>query len=133
MYRTLTYFGSIFNGIIIIILDVGTWYDLFELNRQKGKNYSYFWDVFFTLWILWSLRRDSYGSLTVTSCFDLQFFSPSWHLARTKEFEAWLLSKFSQKKKKKEEEDLAPPPKILNHPTKLASLCKCLKKKKKTK
>ena len=33
----MTYFESIFNGIIMIILDVGTWYDLCGLNCQKGK------------------------------------------------------------------------------------------------
>ena len=37
MLRALTYFESIFNGIIMIILDVGTWYDLYGLNCQKGK------------------------------------------------------------------------------------------------
>ena len=36
MYRALTYFGSTFNGIVMIILDVGTWYNLFGLNCQKG-------------------------------------------------------------------------------------------------
>ena len=38
MHRALTYFGSIFNGIIMITLDVGTWYDLFGLNCSKGRN-----------------------------------------------------------------------------------------------
>ena len=38
MIRTLTYFESIFNGIIMIILDVGTWYDLCRLNCQKEKS-----------------------------------------------------------------------------------------------
>ena len=38
MFRALTYFESIFNGIIMIILDVGTWYDLYGLNCQKEKN-----------------------------------------------------------------------------------------------
>ena len=38
MHKTLTYFESIFNGTIMIILSVGTWYHLFGLNCQKGKN-----------------------------------------------------------------------------------------------
>ena len=37
MLRALTYFESIFNGIIMIILDVGTWYDSCGLDCQKGK------------------------------------------------------------------------------------------------
>ena len=37
MLRALTYFESIFNGIIMIILDVGTWYDCCGLNCQKGR------------------------------------------------------------------------------------------------
>ena len=37
MHRVLTYFGSIFNEIIIKILGVGTWYELFGFNCQKKK------------------------------------------------------------------------------------------------
>ena len=37
MLRALTYFESIFNGIIMIILDVGTWYDLCGLDCQKKE------------------------------------------------------------------------------------------------
>ena len=37
MLKALTYFKSIFNGIIMIILDVGTWYDCCGLNCQKGR------------------------------------------------------------------------------------------------
>ena len=39
MLRALTYFESIFNGIIKIILDVGIGYDLCGLDCQKGKIY----------------------------------------------------------------------------------------------
>ena len=39
-------FGSIFNEIIMKILDVDTWYELFGLNCQKGKIYRYLWVVF---------------------------------------------------------------------------------------
>ena len=44
MLRALTYFESIFNRIIMIILDVGTRYDLCGLDCQKGKKkiYRYF-------------------------------------------------------------------------------------------
>ena len=37
MNRTLTYFESIDNEIIIIILNVGTWYESFGLNCQKKE------------------------------------------------------------------------------------------------
>ena len=37
MLRTLIYSDSIFNGIIIIILDVGIGYNLCELDYQKKK------------------------------------------------------------------------------------------------
>ena len=36
MHRALIYFGSIFNGIIMKILDVSIWYNLVGLNCQKG-------------------------------------------------------------------------------------------------
>ena len=55
----LTYFRSIFNEIIMIILIVGTWYDLFRLNCQKGKIYRYLRDVFLMLWTLLGLGRDT--------------------------------------------------------------------------
>ena len=35
--HTLTYSESIFNGIIMIILDIRTWYNFYGLNCQKGK------------------------------------------------------------------------------------------------
>ena len=59
VYRGLTYFGSIFNEIIIYILDVGTRYGLFGLICQKGKIYRYLWIVFLMLWTLWvwSVRK----------------------------------------------------------------------------
>ena len=38
----MTYFENIFNEIIIIIFDVGTWYDFYGLDCQKGKIYRYF-------------------------------------------------------------------------------------------
>ena len=37
MLRVLTYSESIFNGIIMIILDIRTWYNFYELDCQKGK------------------------------------------------------------------------------------------------
>ena len=37
MLRTLTYFESIFNEIIMIILDISTWYNFCGLDCQKGK------------------------------------------------------------------------------------------------
>ena len=40
MPRTLIYSESIFNGIIIIILDVGIGYNLCELDYQKKKKKS---------------------------------------------------------------------------------------------
>ena len=40
MLRALTYSESIFNGIIMIIFDVGTWYDFCGLNCQKGRKKS---------------------------------------------------------------------------------------------
>ena len=42
MLRALTYFKSIFNEIIMIILNVGTWYDFCGLVCQKWKIYRYF-------------------------------------------------------------------------------------------
>ena len=36
LHRALTYFGSIFNGIIMIILDVGIWYDFIWIELPKG-------------------------------------------------------------------------------------------------
>ena len=43
MLKVLTYSEIIFNGIIMIILDVGTGYDLCGLDGQKGKKiYRYF-------------------------------------------------------------------------------------------
>ena len=60
MHRTLTYFGSIFNKIIMKILDVGTWYELFGLNCQKEKIYRYLWVVFLILWTLLGLGRDTH-------------------------------------------------------------------------
>ena len=59
VYRALTYFGSIFNEIIMNILDVGTWYGLFGLICQKGKIYRYLWIVFLMLWTLcvWSVTK----------------------------------------------------------------------------
>ena len=62
MHRALTHFGSIFHWIIMIIIDVSTWYDLLGLYSQKGKKkiYRYFWDVFLMLWTLWDSRRDTY-------------------------------------------------------------------------
>ena len=37
MLRVLTYSQSIFNGIIMIILDIRTWYNFCGLGCQKGK------------------------------------------------------------------------------------------------
>ena len=37
MLGALTYFESIFNGIIMIIIDVGTWYYFCGFDCQKGK------------------------------------------------------------------------------------------------
>ena len=42
MLRVLTYFKGIINGIIMIIIYIGTWYDLCGLDCQKGKIYKYF-------------------------------------------------------------------------------------------
>ena len=46
MLKALTYLENIFNGIIMIILDVGIGYDLCGLDCQKGKKkkkiYKYF-------------------------------------------------------------------------------------------
>ena len=36
LHIALTYFKSIFNGIIMIILDVGTWYDFIWIELSKG-------------------------------------------------------------------------------------------------
>ena len=58
MHRALIYFGSMFNKIIMIILDVSTWYDLIGLNCQKRKIYRFLWDVFLMLWILLGLGHD---------------------------------------------------------------------------
>ena len=40
MLRALTYFENIFNGIIMIILDISTWYDFCGLDCQKGEKKS---------------------------------------------------------------------------------------------
>ena len=37
MLKALTYSESIFNGIIMIILDIRTWYNFCGLDCQKGK------------------------------------------------------------------------------------------------
>ena len=39
MLRTLTYFESIFNGIIIIIFYIGTWYVFLWIGLSKRKNF----------------------------------------------------------------------------------------------
>ena len=57
MHRNLTHFGNIFNEIIMKILDVGTWYELFGLNCQKGKIYGYllmYFSFFGSFWV-WGL------------------------------------------------------------------------------
>ena len=52
MHRALTYFRSIFNEIIMIILDISTWYDLFGLYCSKGKNLQVPLRCFLMLWPL---------------------------------------------------------------------------------
>jgi len=44
------------------ILDVGTWYELFGLNCQKGQIYTYLWDVFLMLWTLLDLGPFWFGA-----------------------------------------------------------------------
>ena len=44
----LTYFGSIFNGIIMIILDVGTWYDFIWIELSKGTKSTGTFEMFFS-------------------------------------------------------------------------------------
>ena len=59
MLRALTYFDGIFNGIIMVILDVGTWYDFCGLDCQKGiKNLQVLWDVSLMFWTLRGLGCD---------------------------------------------------------------------------
>ena len=60
MLRALNYFKSIFNGIIMIILDISTSYDFCGLNCQKGKGikiYRYFETSFscFGLFGVWGV------------------------------------------------------------------------------
>ena len=63
MLRALTYSESIFNEIIMIILDVRIGYELCGLDCQrkekKNKNLQVLWDVFLMFWTLWGLRRDT--------------------------------------------------------------------------
>ena len=57
MLRALIYFESIFNEIIMIIFDVGTWYDFCGLNCQKGNIYKHFETSFscFVPFEVWSV------------------------------------------------------------------------------
>ena len=61
MLRALTYFESIFNEIIMIILDVGTWYDFCGLDCQKGKKSTGTLRCLSHALTLWGLGCDSYG------------------------------------------------------------------------
>ena len=47
LHKTLTYFGSIFNGIIMIILDVGTCYDFIWIELSKGTKSTGTFEIFF--------------------------------------------------------------------------------------
>ena len=48
LHRALTYFGSIFNGIIRIILDVGTCYDFIWIELPKGTKSRGTFEIFFS-------------------------------------------------------------------------------------
>ena len=62
----MTYYGSIFNAIIMKIVDVGIWYELIGLNFQKGKIYRNLWVVFLMLWTLLGLGHDIILSLSLS-------------------------------------------------------------------
>ena len=71
MLRALTYSKSIFNGIIMIILDIRTWYNFCGLDCQKGKkekNLQVLWDVFLMLWTIWGLGRDNITIIENGTC-----------------------------------------------------------------
>ena len=80
MLRALTYSESIFNGLLMIILDIRTWYNFCGLDCQKGKKekkiYRYFEMSFlcfgpFGVWGMTTLDPTNKGSETVDDEKDL--------------------------------------------------------------
>ena len=61
--KALTYFGSIFNGIIMIILDVGTGYDFIWIELSKRTKSIDTFEMFFSrfgLFRVWSVTGNIY-------------------------------------------------------------------------
>ena len=87
LHKTLTYFGSIFNGIIMIILDVGTCYNFIWIELSKGTKSTGTFEIFFFFLILWTLLglgRDNLPakwSMCSTHNWNAKSYDKWWQLA----------------------------------------------------